>query len=105
MRVAAIKEQVGVLTDALHYADACMKLGSAMKSAASPIPEPNWQNGDVQEWLRMIDAAAQEERKRQAADQVTKCLRDLGVMRDMFDAHPLVGAMIGCCGAAQRDCL
>ncbi len=94
MRVAAIREQVGVLTDALHYADTCMKLGSAMKSAASPIPEPDWQNGDVQEWLRMIDAAAQEERKRLAADQVTKCLRDLSVTRDMFDAHPLVGAMI-----------
>jgi very-short-patch-repair endonuclease len=94
MRVAAIKEQVGVLTDALHYADACIKLGSAMKSAASSIPEPDWQSNDVQDWLRMIDAAAQEERKRQAADQVTKCLRELGVMRDMFDAHPLVGAMI-----------
>lgn len=94
MRVAAIKEQVDVLTDALHYADACMKLGSAMKSAASPIPEPDWQSNDVQDWLRMIDAAAQEERKRHAADQVTKCLRELGVMRDMFDAHPLVVAMI-----------
>jgi hypothetical protein len=94
MRVAAIKEQVGVLSDTLHYADACMKLGSAMKSAASPIPEPDWQSNDVQDWLRMIDAAAQEELKRQAAEQVTRCLRDLGVMRDMFDANPLVGTMI-----------
>jgi very-short-patch-repair endonuclease len=94
MRVAAIKEQVSVLTDALHFADSCMKLGSAMKSAASPIPEPDWLKGEVQEWLKMIDAAAQEERKKSAADQVTKCLRDLGVTRDMFDAHPLVGAMM-----------
>ncbi len=94
MRVVAIKEQVGVLNDALHYADDCLKLSSAMTSAASPIPEPDWQNDEAQEWLRIIDAAEQEEQKRQAAEKVTSCLRDLAVMRGMFDAHPIDGLLI-----------
>ena len=94
MRVVAIKEQVGVLNDALHYADDCLKLSSAMTSATSPIPEPDWRNDEVQEWLRIIDATAQEEQQRQAAEKVTSCLRDLAVMRDMFDVHPIVGLLI-----------
>ena len=94
MRIAAIKEQLGVLDDALHYAEDCLKLGTAMKSAASAIPEPDWQNGETQEWLRLVDAAATEERQRQAAEQVTTCLRDLMVISDLFDVHPVVAEMI-----------
>lgn len=101
IRVVAIKEHVGVLNDALHYADDCLKLSSAMTSVASPIPEPDWQNDEAQEWLRIIDAAAQEEQKRQAAEKVTSCVRDLAVMRDMFNAHPIVGLMIE--AVEQRD--
>lgn len=94
MRLAAIKEHVGILGDVLQYAQDCLKLGEDMKSAASMIPEPDWQSGQAQEWLKIIDAAAIEARHRLAVEQVTTCLRDFNVMRDLFDAHPIVVTLI-----------
>lgn len=94
IRLAAIKEHVGILDDALRYAEDCQKLGGAMKSATPPIPEPDWLNDDAQKWLRIIDAAEKEEQQRLAAEQVTTCLRDLRVMHDLFDVHPIVGTLI-----------
>ena len=94
MRFAAIKEHVGILGEVLQYAQDCMKLGAAMKSAASMIPEPDWQSGQAQEWLTIIDAAAIEVQHRLAVEQVTTCLRELNVMRDLFDAHPIIASLI-----------
>lgn len=93
IRLAAIKEHVGILDDVLHYAEDCQKLRVAMKSATPTIPEPDWQNDDAQKWLRIIDAADKEEQQRLAAEQATTCLRDLKVMRDLFDVHPTVGSL------------
>ncbi|OFW03494.1 MAG: hypothetical protein A3G20_06590, partial [Acidobacteria bacterium RIFCSPLOWO2_12_FULL_59_11] len=95
MRLVAIKEHVGILNDALQYAQDCLKLGGAMKAAAPTIPEPDWQSDQVQEWLKIIEASSIEERHRLATEQVTNCLRDLTVMRDLFDAHPIIASMIG----------
>ncbi len=94
IRLVAIKEHIGILDDALQYAQDCLKLGEAMKTAAPTIPEPNWQNDQIQEWLKIIDASLVEERHRLATEQVTTCLRDLTVMRDLFDAHPIIGSLI-----------
>ncbi len=94
MRLAAIKEHVGILDEALEYAQDCLRLGGAMKSATPTIPEPDWQNGQAQEWLKIIDAAAIEDRHRLASEQVTNCLRNLRVVRDLHDAHPIVGTLI-----------
>lgn len=93
-RLAAIKEHVGILGEILQYAQDCLKLGAAMKSATPMIPEPDWQNGQAQEWLKIIDAAAIEERHHLAVMQVTVCLRDLNVMRDLFDVHPMITSLI-----------
>ncbi len=94
IRLAAIKEHVGIFDEALQYANECLKVGGAMKAAVPTIPVPDWQNGQAKEWLNIIDCAAIEERHRLAAEQVTRCLRDLKVMRDLFDAHPVIGSMI-----------
>lgn len=94
IRLAAMKEHVGILDDVLRYAEDCQKLHAALKSAAPPIPEPDWQNDDARKWLGIIDAADKEEQQRQAAERVTVCLRDLEVMHNLFDVHPVVGALI-----------
>lgn len=94
IRLAAIKEHIGILDDALLYARDCLKLGAAMKATVPAIPEPDWANDQVQEWLKIVDAVAVEERHRLAAEQVTACLRDLKVLRDLFDAHPIIAALI-----------
>ena len=93
-RLAAIKEHVSFLEEALRYAENCQKLSGAMKSAVPPIPVPDWQSDQIQKWLTIIESAAIEERHRRAADQVTRSLRDLGVVHALFDAHPLIGPMI-----------
>ncbi len=94
MRLAAIKEHVAVLNDSLLYAEDCVKLSSAMKSATPPIPEPDWQTDQVQEWLRIINATVKEEEQRKAAVQVTTCLRELKDMRDLFNVHAMVGSIV-----------
>ena len=94
LRIAAIKEHASILNEALQYARDCAKLGEAMKSASPPIPEPDWQTGQANEWLKIIDAVDLEDRQRLATEQVTTCLRDLNVMRDLFDAHPIIKSLI-----------
>ena len=67
----------------------------AILATATPvIPEPDWLNGQADEWLELIDASALEERHRQAAERATACLRDLRAARDLHDTHPVVASLI-----------
>lgn len=94
IRVAAVKEHVGSLGSALDYAQACLDLGRNLSTATPVIPEPDWVNGQADEWLELIDASALEERHRLATEQTTACLRDLRVARDLHDTHPVVALLI-----------
>lgn len=94
MRLPAIKEHIGILHDALQYGQDCMKLGAAMKSASPAIPEPDWRAGQAQEWLTIIEATGVEERYQKAVTQSTICLRDLKVVCDLFNAHPVAHALM-----------
>ena len=94
IRVAAIKEHVGSLGSALDYAEACLRLGRILSAATPMIPEPDWLNGQADEWLELIDASALEERHRLATEQATACLRDLNAARQLHDAHPVVASLI-----------
>jgi very-short-patch-repair endonuclease len=101
IRVAAIKEHVGSLGSALDYAETCLRLARNLSAATPVIPEPDWLNGQADEWLELIDASALEERCRQAAERATECLRDLKATRDLHDAHPVVASLIQ--AVEQRD--
>ena len=41
IRLAAIKEHVGIFDEALQYANECLKVGGAMKAAVPTIPVPD----------------------------------------------------------------
>jgi very-short-patch-repair endonuclease len=101
IRLAAINEHVGILGDALNYAQACQKLSRFMATSRPAIPEPDWLSEQAQEWLDIIDATSVEERHRIAAAQVTASLRDLKAIRELHDAHPVVGSLIH--AIEQRD--
>jgi hypothetical protein len=94
IRVAAIKEHVDILGSALKYAQICLDLGRKLGTAAPVIPEPDWLNGQADEWLELIDASALEERHRLATKQATACLRGLKAARDLHDAHPVIASLI-----------
>ena len=65
-----------------------------MGAAGPAIAEPNWLDGQADEWLELIDASALEERHRLAAERATECLRDLEATRQLHDAHPVVVSLI-----------
>ena len=75
MRMAAIKEHVSALEDALDYARACLDVGRKLTAARPSIPEPDWLSGQMQEWLDIIEASAIEELHRVATEQATASLQ------------------------------
>lgn len=94
IRLAAIREHVAGLAEALEYTRACGEQGQRLAAAQPSIPEPDWLNGQVQEWLDIIEASAIEERHRAATEQVTIGLRALRGIRDLHDVHPVVSTLI-----------
>ena len=101
IRLAAINEHVSILGDALNYAEACQKLNRYMALSRPAIPEPDWLSEEAEAWLDIIDATSVEERQRVAANHVTASIRDLKSMRDLHDAHPVIGSFIQ--AIEQRD--
>ncbi len=101
IRLAAINEHVSILGDALNYAEACQKLNRYMSLSRPAIPEPDWLSAEADAWLDIIDATSVEERQRVAVNHVTASLRDLKSMRDLHDAHPVIGSFIQ--AIEQRD--
>ncbi len=103
IRLAVIREHVGNLGGALDYASDCVNLVHRLRGLSPAIPEPDWLNGQTEQWLEIIDASTVEERHRVAAERTTACLRDLKAIEDLHDAHPVVGSLIrvpGLCAAA-----
>lgn len=94
IRLAAIGEHVGILGDALNYAQVCQKLNRYMASVRPKIPEPDWLSEQAEDWLNIIDATGVEDRQRVAANQVTSSLHQLKSVRDLQDAHPVVSSLI-----------
>ena len=94
IRVAAIKEHVAGLGSALDCAEACLRVARNLGAAKTAIPEPNWLDGQADEWLELIDASALQERHLLAAERATECLRHLEAAQQLHDAHPVVVSLI-----------
>jgi hypothetical protein len=95
IRLAAIKEQLESLGAALSYIQACLQLGRDGSTDLPAFPAPDWLNGEGEKLLEIIEASAIEEQQQLATEKVTSCLRLLGAIRDLHDAHPVVGALLG----------
>ncbi len=93
IRLAAVKEHIAILNEALAYAQLCTQTGRRMASAMPAIPEPDWMGDQSDSWLEIIEASTIEERHRLAEQEVNSCLRGLSAMHDLHDAHPVVRAL------------
>jgi len=60
-----------------------------MAAATPPIPEPDWQAGQAQQWLELIDAASVENCLSVAAQAVDSCGDLLLGISELHDAHPV----------------
>jgi very-short-patch-repair endonuclease len=92
--LVAIKEHVDSLADVLDYARECLDVGRRLGAIAPAIPEPDWINNQVEEWLEIIEASTFEDRHQLAVARTTSCLRHLREVADLNDAHPIVRALI-----------
>jgi very-short-patch-repair endonuclease len=94
IRLAAIKEQVESLGDALSYIRACLQLGQDGSADTPAIPAPDWLNGEAEQLLAIIKASTIEEQQLLATEKVTSGLRLLRAARDLHDAHPVVNVLL-----------
>jgi very-short-patch-repair endonuclease len=95
IRLAAIKEHVGTLEDALAWAEVCLRVERELAAAAPPVPAPRWAEGQAQEWQRIAEATEVAERHHLVTERVTAPLRGLKALRHLHDAHPVVDTLIG----------
>jgi very-short-patch-repair endonuclease len=101
LRLIAIKEHVSILERGLAYAEECNRMASSLAAMTPLIPEPNWLNGQGQEWINIIEASASEQQHRTATERVTACLRELHALSDLHDVNPVVRSLA--CAVEQRD--
>lgn len=90
IRFSIIKEYVALLDDVLNYAKSCILLSESLASEYPlPIPEPDWLTNQVQEWLKVIEAASINESYQFATKRVTSCLCELKTISELHNAHPI----------------
>jgi very-short-patch-repair endonuclease len=94
IRLAAIKEQIESLGDALSHIQACLQLGWDRNADIPAFPAPDWLNGEAEQLLEIVEACALEEQQQLATEKVTSCLIVLKPVCDLHDAHCLVGAFV-----------
>ena len=92
--LAVAKEQLAALEEGRDYAGACNDLARTMTTASSPVPVPDWLNGEAGKWLKLIEAAGIEERHRKAIQTVDSTAGALVEFRGLHDAHPVVEALV-----------
>jgi hypothetical protein len=78
IRLAAIKEQVDTLGDALSHVQASLRLGRDGSAEILALPAPDWLNGEAEQLLEIIVASEIEGRQQLATEKVTSCLRSSG---------------------------
>src|SRR5690606_25582000 len=59
-----------------------------------PVPEPNWLNGEVGQWLTVIDALVVEQRLEEAKGGVYSSGQALAPLSGLHDTHPVVSRML-----------
>ena len=94
LRISGIKEHIRALADVLSFAERCQASARALGAAKPPIPEPNWLDGQLRQWLGFIELADFEDKLRQTTAQVTSNLSELEAIRQLHDAHPIVAELV-----------
>ena len=94
LRLASLKATVSALASALKYAAECDQIVRHLSRTSPPIPVPDWLNGDVQQWIEMVDAAAIDEEQTEAERKVNLCGHALQELRHLHDVHPVVGRLL-----------
>jgi very-short-patch-repair endonuclease len=93
LRIAVLKEQLRLLEQVCEYVDACGRLAASFAAGSPSIPLPNWQQGEALTWIELIDAAAVEDRHRDATCVVTSAITSLSPLRELHDASPIIEAL------------
>lgn len=87
---ADIKEQHSLLEQCLLYADACFKTDNALAAISPAIAAPDWLDGEVIQWIELLDVAEKENNYNKTQDEVNKCAKPLLRIVNLHNAHPIV---------------
>jgi very-short-patch-repair endonuclease len=91
--IANLKNHVGILEDALAFADACALAATQMSRANPAVPVPDWLGGEAQQWINLVQAAAIDVESGEATRQVEDAGRTLALLAMLPGVHPVVAAL------------
>lgn len=98
---AKAADYLAALKKGRSYADECRALADDLATASPAIPQPDWLNGEAEQWLKLIEAAAVQDRYQQAIREVDDAVQPLTGLIDQHDIHPAVAAIAE--AVKQRD--
>ena len=91
--LAVAAELCSDLECARRYGEQCRALAGEMAAMTTPIPAPDWSNGEAATWLALIGAATLEDRCLESARTVDAAAQPLSGLRGTDGAHPVVAAL------------
>ncbi len=92
--IAAFEEQLLALEQSSKFAVACLRIGQKMAAAIPSIPSPDWLDGDIEHWLRLIAVVEIEEHYIKAVHSVDSTTQAVNNLNDIQNAHPVVQTLI-----------
>ncbi len=99
--IAMAEEILKKLEMCQEYTEACDKAGQFMSTLDPVVPEPNWQKGEGEEWLKLIQSAFIEDKLLKAKEKFDSCLQLISPLIDLHDTHPVVNILVS--SIEQRD--
>ena len=92
--LAVAAELCSNLECARRYGEQCRALAGEMAAMTTPIPAPDWSNGEAATWLALIGAATLEDRCLESARTGDAAAEPLSGLRSTADGHPVVAALV-----------
>lgn len=88
--LAELEEKRADLDCCVIYANSCLEAGRILSTSSPTVPEPNWLNGEIAQWIELLDVAEKEDSYYIARDEVNRCAEAVDSIAGLHDAHSLV---------------
>lgn len=89
--VASIRENLADLIFAVDFTESCEAAAEEFTEQVPPVPVPQWLAGEAQQWFEVVEAVRLELEVLMAARQIEESGAGLAGLRQIHDAHSVVG--------------
>jgi very-short-patch-repair endonuclease len=90
MRLAVIEEYCALLNQVLELGEQCQAVSNLMRESSTPIPEPDWREGEGGYWLELVNAAQKENALIRAKETLEQGVKELIELQGLHNPHDIV---------------